>query len=223
MAKRSTTHPSKTAPTAAIGPPEATTASGSAGSPGASTPVAPPSGSGPPPQIPIAAPSPSGSTNGATLAATPSPRAVSSGPKAVASLRKPRGNQAILAPAMAQEILAASAAGTYTTAFGATAPEPNGLANGLVLAAKATQQVQADNQALANSRSDRNQSWNTVLTGPVASFETCFHFALSQNESLAQSFPTTVVFLKTGSEIGARGAATRKANTAKKTSGTPSK
>ncbi len=147
---------------------------------------------------------------------TPTKPTVSKGLKATTGLLKPRGNQAILAPSVALEILASLTAGTYATYFGPHAPDATELANELTQAAEATQQEENDLKAWKSSRDTRNQRWNQVLSGPLETFQTCFDFAVSQNESIALHFPTTTVFLRTAQEIGKRGAATRKAKKAAK-------
>ena len=138
-------------------------------------------------------------------------RGRSKGLQAVSKLRKPRGNQATLAPSVAAEVRRSAVASEYRGEFGPHAPDPDALAAILEQAGALSLEEARQKQRWIAVRDQRNQVWDQALTGVIETFQTCFQFAVAQNDTIAPKFPSTEVFLGTAAAIGARGAATRKA------------
>ncbi len=153
-------------------------------------------------------------TGSGTVHTTPARHAApgrSANLRATVNMRKPKGNQAILAPSVAGEIQRSVAAGEYRNDFGPHAPDPTALAAILEQAGSLSLEENHQQAQLEAVRNERNRVWDEALSGLVETFKTVFEVAVAQNSAIAEKFPATEVFMRTASSIGVRAAATRKA------------
>ncbi len=181
---------------------------------GAEAPVAPGSAQGPSAAAIAAGHGPAtagGSVGtGVSPAATPA-RTAARATGSVSRLRKPMRDQAFLTESVAMEVRRSVTAGRYRNLFGEHAPDPEGLAAAVERAGQLSREEAATRQTWTAVRDARNKAWDHALVDEVDPFKACFDLAEAHDATVVTDFPSTKAFLRTGAQIGARGAATRKA------------